>query len=609
MTEQISGLPDIPILDVNDESLGLEEYAIALKEFVSQCDTPMTVALQGDWGTGKTSLMNFIKQKVNEDQEYPKIKTVWFNTWQYSQFAMSETLTLSLLSRFTDELASGANRTKVKNILTNLRQLCWAGALGAVAKATSDKTADRVAEAFSPKQDNDFAKEIEELKSVLKEIVVQHDGVDRFVIFVDDLDRLIPSKAVELLECLKLFLDIEKCVYILACDYQVVIQGYQQKFNATESELRGRSFFDKIIQLPFDMPITHYRVRDYMTEMLNRINVQYSEDDVTDYIDLVRHSAGLNPRAIKRLFNSLQLISFVVINNELLTSAMESVGARGSKVSKILFAILCLQHFYKPVYRFLTESKDVSDNLLRRLYDEKALLNESEFDGLRSEFNVVDEDAFFDKLATFNYAFYKSLHFTIDARDVESQPLSNNELEAFKTALMFSPQISIDYSDRYKNRSVAKELSVRLNDIYAAALSDIPEGSVSDKGFRIYQIRSTKSVYVEVYIFVKALDFYVGLCFEHNSTYGCLYCQRKSSLRASSKWAGANLENVFPNYQDFSDNRRDELWWFARLFEMNFDAGTEWDQKAESYRELSLEAMSTLMPILLSSLSSQDEKM
>lgn len=50
------------------------------------------------------------------------------------------------------------------------------------------------------------------------------------VIFVDDLDRLQPAKAVELLEVLKVFLDCEKCVYVLAVDYEVVTQGIKQKF-------------------------------------------------------------------------------------------------------------------------------------------------------------------------------------------------------------------------------------------------------------------------------------------------------------------------------------------------------------------------------------------
>lgn len=50
------------------------------------------------------------------------------------------------------------------------------------------------------------------------------------MIFVDDLDRLVPSKAVELLEVLKLFLDCKQCVFVLAIDYEVVIRGAIKKY-------------------------------------------------------------------------------------------------------------------------------------------------------------------------------------------------------------------------------------------------------------------------------------------------------------------------------------------------------------------------------------------
>ena len=42
------------------DRLNLLSYADALKEFIHTCDTPMTVGLQGDWGSGKTSMLNML---------------------------------------------------------------------------------------------------------------------------------------------------------------------------------------------------------------------------------------------------------------------------------------------------------------------------------------------------------------------------------------------------------------------------------------------------------------------------------------------------------------------------------------------------------------------
>lgn len=43
--------------------------------------------------------------------------------------------------------------------------------------------------------------------------ISQAYGGKRIVFYIDDLDRLQPLRAVELLEVLKIFLDCEKCVY------------------------------------------------------------------------------------------------------------------------------------------------------------------------------------------------------------------------------------------------------------------------------------------------------------------------------------------------------------------------------------------------------------
>jgi uridine kinase len=43
----------------------------------------MTIAIQGDWGSGKTSMMNMIQEQLDD-----RVVSTWFNTWQYSQFNM-----------------------------------------------------------------------------------------------------------------------------------------------------------------------------------------------------------------------------------------------------------------------------------------------------------------------------------------------------------------------------------------------------------------------------------------------------------------------------------------------------------------------------------------
>ena len=126
------GLKDQPIESRDDEALGIGDYADVLTEFIENCDTPLTIALQGDWGTGKTSLMNLIKQSlIKQDAQF---LTVWFNTWQYSQFNQSKSLALSMMSNLTTELSKAAKsskfREKIQSFASGLQRLSHAVVVG-----------------------------------------------------------------------------------------------------------------------------------------------------------------------------------------------------------------------------------------------------------------------------------------------------------------------------------------------------------------------------------------------------------------------------------------------------------------------------------------------
>ncbi|MBR6476907.1 MAG: hypothetical protein IKS85_00525, partial [Lachnospiraceae bacterium] len=129
----------------------------------------------------------------------------------------------------------------------------------------------------------------------------------RIVIFVDDLDRLNPARAVEMLEVLKLFMDVENCVYVLAIDYDVVVNGVRQKYGSTMSEDKCRSFFDKIIQLPFSMPVSAYRIGNLLTSIFQNA-FESHKLEVENYIG---QTLGMNPRTLKRLANSYYLLESV----------------------------------------------------------------------------------------------------------------------------------------------------------------------------------------------------------------------------------------------------------------------------------------------------------
>lgn len=99
--EEVSGSNDLPVNVGQEDLLGMKLQLDALSGYIVTCQTPMTVAIQGDWGSGKTSTMNLLAPRLDPD----KADVLWFNTWQYAQFDSGRDLPLLLITSITSQLA------------------------------------------------------------------------------------------------------------------------------------------------------------------------------------------------------------------------------------------------------------------------------------------------------------------------------------------------------------------------------------------------------------------------------------------------------------------------------------------------------------------------
>lgn len=327
----------------------INKHLDGLSRFIKACNTPMTISIQGSWGSGKTSIMKMVEHEIEKD-----VIPVFFNTWQFSQFELGNSLAFSmikvLLNKLQDDDSFIKHFTSVcSNALTTALKSVSIYNINVDLKKCTEKTVD-----------DNYAEQIENLHQHFQEVVnkaCQREHKDRVVIFVDDLDRLVPSKAVELLEVLKLFLDCKQCVFVLAIDYEVVIRGAIKKYGFAsynsdkidEKERnreyeKGKSFFDKIIQVPFKVPVAVYDIKNYLKDGFNKINLKIDDNDLQDYIDLCASSIGSNPRSLKRLLNAFLLLTFI---------GEGSIDLNNKDKAKLLFAALCLQQYNEKIYNLI----------------------------------------------------------------------------------------------------------------------------------------------------------------------------------------------------------------------------------------------------------------
>lgn len=148
---------------------------------------------------------------------------------------------------------------------------------------------------------------------------------------------------------------------MLAIDYDVVVKGLKPKFGElTDKNAREfRSFFDKIIQLPFAMPVSSYKIDSFLIDALSRIGYLTAEEQANEELksnlsQMAMYSVGTNPRSLKRLTNILSLIQLMTEANE--HSGDEAQTAAEKLIDKqVNFALVCLQIIYPLVYNTLLE--------------------------------------------------------------------------------------------------------------------------------------------------------------------------------------------------------------------------------------------------------------
>lgn len=291
---------------VTEDFLGCEKYYEGIKDFVLNCDTPMTVAIEGDWGSGKTSAMNIMKNKIiseksskTGDGKNPPYIIVDYNVWEYSKYGMEKLDVTWLNVGLYYALCEACNRNITGETLRNK----FTNAMGniftaAISLKGSEAAADVVSVIVEGVKNKTYSIErvLKEIKNIASE---ESNKGNRIIIFIDDLDRLQPEAAVNFLEYVKLFMDCEGIVFVLAVDFEVVYSGVKAKYGENIKEEKAKQFFDKIIQLPFEVPVLQYDITKIVEKYIgnNSDTKRYSK-----VIEVVL-SNNKNPRTIKRAFN------------------------------------------------------------------------------------------------------------------------------------------------------------------------------------------------------------------------------------------------------------------------------------------------------------------
>lgn len=330
---------------------GFDDYATLLATTIRdpKLETPFTIAVYGNWGSGKTTLMKAIDKKLTKTSEELKIgaqdlieakASIWFNAWEFEK--IQTPLWAIFLNRIISELQKQImkpQKKRNKEIIALGKGLILLASEILLSKTIGIKTGDleRIKDKVWTDMEN-----IQSLGSKLQGFVNQALGYDpekspeynerlgRIVIFVDDLDRCRTEQSIHIFESIKLFLNCKNCVFVVGIDREQIRKIFQEKFESTD-EARGVSYVEKFVQLEFDLPPkTKKEVKEFILKKAPS-NLQEK------VVELISESIEKNPRKIKRWLNSvLFLEKLFLIKKEELT---KEVGKEAVEIDVSLASI------------------------------------------------------------------------------------------------------------------------------------------------------------------------------------------------------------------------------------------------------------------------------
>lgn len=267
---------------------------------------PATLGVFGDWGGGKSTLIDMVKTHLSTPEEKAAgVVVISFNGWLFEGYEGAKTALMGTILEELQEHETFVNKAtdEGKKLLKRLmRRVDWMKAtigvgkltaavlshgtlaplllvgggadLTEVAKETYDKAKEIDPKEYLKKEEKGEKKPDEpetrrQIQNFRKdfEALLKESSITRLVIIIDDLDRCAPDTIIPTLEAIKLFLFVPNTAFIIGADEELVRYAVRRRFPELPGDRRevGRDYLEKLIQFPIRIPaLGRAEVESYM---------------------------------------------------------------------------------------------------------------------------------------------------------------------------------------------------------------------------------------------------------------------------------------------------------------------------------------------------------
>jgi len=290
---------DRPISTLSEDKFQRIALVRAIAREINNSDEGFNFLLSGEWGSGKTSILNLLER---EFEKKTRVKIIRFNPWKYLQTKDRSSVSRKLLIEVRKALGErnpegnlyesttfdrvSWNRI-IPVILSNLAlSIIWFGVVSGLVVAVGglltyfhqkinvvnfyeDKLLFPVIAALIPlisatiaslRTKSTLAESIEQFEDIFNK-TVNKSYFKKILIFIDDLDRSSEADVQQILTSLFTVFENKKCFYVIAADYRVIepfagaaVTRNPEKFTDEQLEPKGKEYLKKIFQFIYTIP-------------------------------------------------------------------------------------------------------------------------------------------------------------------------------------------------------------------------------------------------------------------------------------------------------------------------------------------------------------------
>ncbi|KQM89225.1 NTPase KAP [Sphingomonas sp. Leaf22] len=272
----------------------------------------VTVGVHGDWGAGKSSVLEMIENALDGHDDILCIK---FNAWRFqgledAKIALIEGVVTQLIEkRSLATKAADAVMDVVKRLdwlkiarmggglaftaMSGMPNLDQIGSVVGMVKGffadpkknfdkdEIDKVVKGAEGLLKKKESRRVPQEVEEFRKAFDELL-RRAGLKQLVVLIDDLDRCLPEPAIETLEAMRLFVMMDRTAFVIAADEAMIEYSVRKHFpdlpDTTGPRDYARNYLEKLIQVPLRIPSLG-GVETYIYVTLLLVGARLGEDN------------------------------------------------------------------------------------------------------------------------------------------------------------------------------------------------------------------------------------------------------------------------------------------------------------------------------------------